>query len=215
MAEMSAQSENNMASYAEATKQYTYLRYTDSDQLGGVKPIFILESDVLCKSKTEFGLNNGYKNEFLVPTEVYKAVGQHINVRNMIGLQRVHGLWRLYLDNPEDRELSLSSGLVLRNKTVTLYTRNPRYSYKEKNETTKVRVKDIPLSADDGQIIKALEDHDCEILNFFRERLRIDNYLTNCQSGDRIIICKPYRYIFTPLACDRQIHSNHFALWST
>ena len=54
----------------------------------------------------------------------------------------------------------------------------------------------LPLSADDGKIIKALEDHDCEILNFFRERLRIDNYLTNCQSGDRIIIWKP---IDTPL----------------
>ena len=196
MAEMSAQSENNMASYAEATKQYTYIRYTDSVQLGGVKPIFILESDVLGKSNTESGLDNGNKNLFLVPTEVYKAVGQHINVSNMIGLQRVRGLWRLYLDNQEDRELLLSSGLELRNKLVTLYTRNPRYSYKEKNETTKVRVKDVPLSADDGQIIKALEDHDCEILNFFRERLRIDNYLTNCQSGDRIFVCKP---IETPL----------------
>ena len=115
MAEMSTQNENNMASYAEATKQYTYFRYIDSDQLGGVKPIFILESDVLGKSKTEFGLDNGYKNEFLVPTEVYKAVGQHINVSNMIGL-RVRGLWRLYIDNTEDRELLLSSGLVLRIK---------------------------------------------------------------------------------------------------
>jgi hypothetical protein len=43
--------------------------------------------------------DNGYKNEFLVPTEVYRAVGQHINVSNMIGLQRVRGLWRIYLDN--------------------------------------------------------------------------------------------------------------------
>ena len=46
------------------------------------------------------------------------------------------------------------------------------------------------------QIIKALEEHNCEIINFFRERLRIHNYLTNCQTGDRIIICSP---INTPL----------------
>ena len=64
---------------------------------------------------------------------------------------------------------------MLRNKTVNFYTRNPRYAYKEKTDTTKVCVKDIPLSADDGQIIKALEDHNYEIINFFRERLRIDN----------------------------------------
>jgi hypothetical protein len=65
----------------------------------------------------------------------------------------------VYLDNQEDRELLLSSTLVLRNKSVNFYTRNPRYAFKEKTDTTKVRVKDIPLSADDGQIIKALEDH--------------------------------------------------------
>ena len=64
-----------MASYAEATKHNTYYRDTESDQISGIKPIFIFESDVLGKSKTEFGLDNGYENEFLVPTEVYKAVG--------------------------------------------------------------------------------------------------------------------------------------------
>ena len=111
-------------------------------------------------------------------------MGQHINVSNMIGLQRVRGLWRIYLDNREDRELLLSSTLVLRNKSVNFYTRNPRYAFKEKTDTTKVRVKDIPLSADDGQIIKALENHNCDIVKFFRECLRIDNYLTNCQTGD-------------------------------
>jgi hypothetical protein len=51
----------------------------------GVKPIFILQSDVLGKPKADSGPDNGYKNEFLVPTEVYRTVGQHINVSNMIG----------------------------------------------------------------------------------------------------------------------------------
>jgi hypothetical protein len=37
------------------------------------------------------------------------------------------------------------------------------------------------------QIIKALEDHNCDIVKFCRERLRIDNYLTNCQTGDLLI----------------------------
>ena len=174
MAEITTQNVNNMASYANAAKRHTIFRDC-SDQLSGVKPIFILESDVLGKPKADSGPDNGYTNEYLVPTEVYRAVVQHINVSSMIGLQRVHGLWHIYLDNQEDHELLLSSTLVLRNKTVNFYTRNPRYAYKEKTDTTKVRVKDIPLSADDGQIIKALEDHNCEIINFFRECLRIDN----------------------------------------
>jgi hypothetical protein len=65
----------------------------------------------------------------------------------------------IFLNNPEYPEVLLSSSLVQRNKSVTLSKRNPKYFYKETNETTKVRVKDIPLSADDGQIIKALEEH--------------------------------------------------------
>jgi hypothetical protein len=91
MAETTAQNVNNMASYADAAKQHTIFRDCN-DQLSGVKPIFILESDVLGKPKADYGPDNGYKNEFLVPTEVYRAVGQHINVSNMIGLQRVRGL---------------------------------------------------------------------------------------------------------------------------
>ena len=54
-----------------------------------------------------------------------------------------------------------------------------------------VRVKDIPLSADDSQIIQALEEHTCKIINWCRERLRNYNYLTNCQTGDQVIICTP------------------------
>jgi hypothetical protein len=48
-----------MASYAKATTHNTYNRDTDSDQLSGVKPIFILESDVPGKSKA-------YKNKIKI-----------------------------------------------------------------------------------------------------------------------------------------------------
>ena len=68
MAETTALNVNNMASYVDAAKQHTIFRDC-SDQLCGVKPIFILESDVLCKPKADSGPDNGYKNEVLVPTE--------------------------------------------------------------------------------------------------------------------------------------------------
>ena len=61
MAETTAQNENNVAYYADAAKQHTIFRDC-SDQLSGVKPIFVLESDVLGKPKAAFGPDNGYKN---------------------------------------------------------------------------------------------------------------------------------------------------------
>ena len=67
MAEITTQNVNNMASYADAAKRHTIFRDC-SDQLSGIKPIFILESDVLGKPKADSGPDNGYQNEFLVPT---------------------------------------------------------------------------------------------------------------------------------------------------
>jgi hypothetical protein len=55
-----------------AAKQHAIFRA--NDHLSGVKPIFILESDVLGKPKADSGPDNGYKKEFLVPTEVYRTV---------------------------------------------------------------------------------------------------------------------------------------------
>ena len=55
----------------------------------------------------------------------------------------------------------------------------------------RIRVKDVPCSADDGQITRYLEKCGCVIHNMHRECLRIDGYLTNCQTGDRIYMCDP------------------------
>ena len=54
--------------------------------------------------------------------------------------------------------------------------------------TVRVRIQNIPLSADDGQIKRALELRKCDIKSFFREKLRVDGRLTNCETGDRIAI---------------------------
>jgi hypothetical protein len=48
----------------------------------------------------------------------------------------------------------------------------------------------VPLSAEDGQIHRALTLEGCEIQGLFRERLRVDGKLTNCETGDILIISK-------------------------
>ena len=53
-----------------------------------------------------------------------------------------------------------------------------------------VRIKNVPLSADDAQIRRALSIRQCDIINFYRDKLRIDGRLTNCENGDRIAIVK-------------------------
>lgn len=153
-----------------------------------VKPIFIQESDL-------FGTTKPNRDQFLTHVELYKQIGLHIDASHIKGIQRVRGLWRIYLDNMDDRN-SLAEGIVIRNKRVRTYDRNPRVVVHEHPSYIRIRVKNVPLSADDGQILRMLEALGCHINNNYRERLRVDSMLTNCQTGDRIVISSPLE---TPL----------------
>ena len=160
-----------------------------SSQFGddSVKPIFIEESDI-------FGTNKPSIDQFLTHVELYKQIGLQVNTNHIKGIQRVRGLWRIYLDNSSDRDTLLEHGIVIRTRLIRTYDRNPRVVVHENPTYVKVRVKNVPLSADDGQIIRIVETlGQCDIKNNYRERLRVDSMLTNCQTGDRIIITGPLK----------------------
>jgi hypothetical protein len=55
-------------------------------------------------------------------------------------------------------------------------------------------VKNIPLSADDGQIHRYLPLKGCKIQGLFRERLRVKDKLTNCETGDRLVKTHPKKF---------------------
>ena len=148
-----------------------------------VKPIFIKEYDI-------FGTTKPPKQFWLSHTEIYKAIGRVIQPQCIRGIQRIHNMWRIYLDNETDKMTILTQGIILRDKSISLHEHNPRYP--RYDNTIAVRVKNIPLSADDGQIERALTMRNIEILSFNRDRLRVEGRLTNCETGDRLIVCKKF-----------------------
>lgn len=97
---------SNMATFAEviASKQ------TDGPNIEGeissVNPIFVLEYDL-------FG-NINPKQLTIYLMKKYTKMQTAICLR---GLQNVSGLWRLYLDNEEDRDKLLIEGLAIRKIT--------------------------------------------------------------------------------------------------
>ncbi|CAG2207158.1 unnamed protein product [Mytilus edulis] len=99
-------------------------------------------------------------------------------------------MWRLYMDNEEDRLSLLVTGLNLRGRQVPLYSQNPRNPGRLQENTIRIKVKNVPLSADDGQIHRALTLQGCDIQDLFREYLRVNGELTACQTGDRVVISK-------------------------
>ncbi|CAG2189864.1 CNBP [Mytilus edulis] len=111
-----------------------------------VKPIFLKDSDVHGSVKPE-------RSMWITNVEIYKAVGEKVPAECIKGIQRIREMWRIYMDNEEDK-LSLL------------------------------------VQADDGQIHRALTLQGCNIQAFSRERLRIDGKVTNCETGDRLVISK-------------------------
>lgn len=174
-----AENKNQGETYSSVTQKTFVIESVLSD----VKPVFIQETDL-------FGYTRPNKDQFLTHIELYKIIDANVCLGSHIkGLQRVKGLWRIYLDNDSERESMVTSGLVIRDKLVNVYTRNPRIIVHENPNHLKVRVKNVPCSADDGQIERTLEYYGCVVYKSYRERLRVDGMLTNCQTGDRIVMC--------------------------
>ena len=84
----------------------------------------------------------------------------------------------------------LVQGINMRGRQVPLHSQSPHNPSRLQPDTIRIKVKNIPLSADDGQIHRVLSLEGCEIQGPFRERLRVKGKLTNFETGDGLVICK-------------------------
>lgn len=148
---------------------------------GRIPLVFLQESEL-------FGNRKPTQAEWLSHTELYQAISTHINATHIEGLQRVRGMWRIYLDNIDDKVILMSEWVPLRGKILpVLYTNPDRL---DSEQSTRVRIKNVPLSVDDGIITRSLTLKHVEVLVCQREKLRINGKLTNCATGDRLVLDK-------------------------
>jgi hypothetical protein len=73
----------------------------------------------------------------------------------------------------------LVQGINLRGRQIPLHLQNPHNPSRYQPDTIRIKIKNVPLSADDGQIDRALAMEGYEIQGIFRDRLRVDGYLWN------------------------------------
>ncbi|CAG2207041.1 unnamed protein product [Mytilus edulis] len=131
-------------------------------------------------------------DQYLTHLELYNSIDSCKPKSHLKGLQRVRGMWRIYPDSDIDRETLITNNITVRHKLINVYSANPKSSEYSTHLYLRVRVKDVPCSADDGQILRAIESEGkCSVHKLNRERLRVDGLLTNCQTGDRILFCDP------------------------
>ena len=84
------------------------------------------------------------------------------------------------MDNEEDRQSVLVQGIHLRGRQIPLHSQNFRYPSRNQLDTIRIKnlKKNVPLSADDGQIERALRLEGWDIQGIFREKLRVDGFKT-------------------------------------
>lgn len=143
--------------------------------------VFLRESDI-------FGNRRPTKDEWLSHTELYQAISTLINESHIEGLQRVRGMWRIYLDNIDDKVALMSEGVPIRGKVIQVLNTNP--DRLDSEQSTRIRIKNIPLSVDDGIITRTLTLRQIEVINSQKEKLRVNGKLTNCSTGDRLVFVK-------------------------
>ncbi|KAK3085708.1 hypothetical protein FSP39_007598 [Pinctada imbricata] len=180
--------QNGALSYADAASTDVSVRRTE-------KPIFIKEADI-------FGNTKPPKEHWLSHVELYKAISLVIPSELIAGIQRVRSLWRIYVEEESARTALLTNSFILRGRSFPIYSTNPGRPYQDA-DTTFVRVKNVPLSAEDGQIKRAISIRTTgNIINMYREKLRVDGKLTNCETGDRVLIVE---HLTSPLPSSIEI----------
>jgi len=119
-----------------------------------------------------FGDRRPDRSEWIHHVELYKAIGHKIDVSHITGLQRVRGFWRIYLDNIDDKVTLMAEGVPLRGKSVPVLNTNP--DRPDGELTVRVRVKNIPLSVEDGLIKRTITLKGADVISLYREKLRVD-----------------------------------------
>ena len=73
-----------------------------------------------------FGSTNAARTHWLTNIEIYKAIGSNVPAECVKEIQHIRDMWRVYMDNIEDKITLIVEGLNLRGKQVPLHTQNPR-----------------------------------------------------------------------------------------
>ena len=148
-----------------------------------VEPVFFKNSDVPHEN-----------NQWLGTYEICKACSLVVNTeknKDLIdGAQKIGDLWRVYLKDEVARIKLLSQGITLRGQQVELKDKNPFVIIGfEGVETTRLFIRNVPLSFDNSEIEDALKSKGVQLVNSMKySRARDpDGKLTNFKTGDRFV----------------------------
>ena len=137
--------------------------------------------------------------------QLCNAVTKVVGRSKLDGVQRIGGLWRIYLTDVASRlELFTTKPLLVEGKYVELYDQNPYVissssssssSYRPAPQSKdKLTIKNIPLSVSNDEIENMLKDNGVRLSSSLRySNIRNDlGQLTSYKNGDRYVYVEPF-----------------------
>jgi ribA/ribD-fused uncharacterized protein len=157
------------------------------DLIPSIEPIFVRHRDIASQ--------NGPDNNFIKPIDLCQAMAEKITSLEVLGAQKISGLWRLYTKSQESRVKIIISGININGNHIIPFDKNPiaTNSNDPSERREKIIIKDIPLSADNKTIMDTLKSFPqvkmTSGLMYSHERNE-DGRLTAYMNGDRYIYAK-------------------------
>lgn len=165
------------------------------DQEAVISPVFFLHSHL--------GLD---KSKHIAGYEVIKNIQAVVDKEDIIdGIQRIGGLWRLYIADGDEKIKLLSEGFTYNGIAVSVMAENPflrkQNEQEERQRGTKVIVQNVPLSIPNTDVEEMLKQFDVKMLsNIAYEYEKDDNrQLTKIKNGNRSVYMDTERLEATPL----------------
>ena len=151
------------------------------------EPLFFKSSDVPQENNRWLTLYETCKAcSFVANPENNENKKKCIEEAQIIGI-----LWRVYLNDETARVSLLSQGITLRGQQVELKERNPYFMSMEFEhyDTTRLFIRNVPLSFDNTEIENALKKKGVHMVNQMEySRARDPNgKLTNFKTGDKFV----------------------------
>ena len=167
----------------------------ESSKPGVVHPLYVKHADLELDMNTK-----------ITVYEFCKELMKTVKREDIEGAQRIGGLWRIYLNNHDARNMLFGLGMTFRDISVMVYEDNPFLSKPNANGTRgerplKVFVQNIPLSVSNDEIKKMLVQLGCQMegeLQYDKERDE-NKMLTEIKNGNRFVVVNREHTLENPL----------------
>ena len=149
--------------------------------LNGVTPLFLKDSELKLA-------NDGQR---VKNYDILDYIEESVGKGKTHGIQRIGGVWRIYMKKEEDKIELRTKGITVGNRLIRFFSENPFATHSETPDDKRIKVKihGYPMSADNAPITTFCERHKVKPVGPVKEGLirSRGGFLTDVHDGSKFL----------------------------